>query len=98
MARYTSIPILKTVTGEQYYKGVIYPEIPRTDNDLYVITTYEDRFDLLANQFYQSPSLWWVIVAANPEYYNSMYAPIGFQIRIPANVAGVINNFNIVNQ
>ena len=56
MARYTSIPILKTVTGEQYYKGVIYPEIPRTDNDLYVITTYEDRFDLLANQFYQSPS------------------------------------------
>jgi hypothetical protein len=98
MARYTSIPILKTVTGEQYYKGVIYPEIPRTDNDLYVITAYEDRFDLLANQFYQSPSLWWVIAAANPEYYNSMYAPIGFQIRIPANVAGVINNFNIVNQ
>jgi hypothetical protein len=98
MARYTSIPILKTITGEQYYKGVIYPEIPRTDNDLYVITTYEDRFDLLANQLYQSPSLWWVIAAANPEYYNSRYAPIGFQIRIPANVAGVINNFNIVNQ
>ena len=47
MGRYTRTPILKNA-GTQYYKRVIYPEIPRSNQDIYVITTEGDRYDILA--------------------------------------------------
>jgi len=60
--RYQSIPVTKlNVTGSLYYQTNIYPTIQPTDTDYYVITTIEDRLDLLAYDFYQDSSLWWII-------------------------------------
>jgi hypothetical protein len=73
MGRYTRIPIKKSNTGSQYYKRVIYPNIPRSNQDLYVFTTDEDRYDLLALQYYKSSSLWWVISSANPSICRSKF-------------------------
>ena len=91
MGRYTRALILKDLSGRRYYRDNKYPEIPRSNNDLYVITTKEDRYDLLANQYFKNPSLWWIISAANPQYIGSMYPPPGIQLRIPANISFIQN-------
>jgi hypothetical protein len=87
MARYSRTNIIKNTEGKRYYNSKIYPEIPRSDNDLYVITSFGDRYDLLANRYYKNSSLWWVISSANPEYIGSLYPPIGIQLRIPADIS-----------
>ena len=95
MGRYSNTLIKKNEKGRRYYISNRYVEIPRNDNDLYVITTDEDRYDILANQYYNDASFWWVISSANPEYIGSMYPPSGVQIRIPSNLAFVLNALNI---
>jgi len=75
MGRYSNTLIQRNREGRRYYAANRYVEIPRSNNDLYVITTDEDRYDLLANQYYNDPSFWWVISSANPEYIGSMSYP-----------------------
>jgi hypothetical protein len=77
---------------------VIYPNIPRSNQDLYVFTTDEDRYDLLALQYYKASSLWWVISSANPQYVGaSLFPGGGVQIRIPFPIQDIINEFNALN-
>ena len=75
----------------------VYPTIAPTDSDYYVITTVEDRLDLLAFDFYQDASLWWVIASANALPGDSMYPPVGVQLRIPTNIQSILNTYNRVN-
>jgi len=98
MGRYTRTPILRNESGTQYYKRVIYPDIPRSNQDLYVSTTEDDRYDLLAFQYYKSASLWWVISAANPQYAGaSLFPGSGVQIRIPFPIQNILNEYNALN-
>jgi phage tail protein X len=84
--------------GKPLYVTTIYPEIPVSQNDTYVITGQGDRFDLLALQFYGDPSLWWIISIANPTLpQNSLYPPTGTQIRIPANSGLALIQYNNLN-
>jgi len=97
-SRYQNIPIEKlNVTGSQYYKNNVYPTIEPTNTDYYVITTVEDRLDLLAFDFYQDSSLWWVIASANALPGDSIYPPIGIQLRIPVNIQTILNSYNLQN-
>ena len=98
MGRYTSIRKRKDAEGTTFYRTVRYPEIPRSDQDTYVITQSGDRFDVLAEQYYKDSTLWWVISSANyGSEQNSYYPPIGVQLRIPSNVAGIIINYQKIN-
>ncbi len=64
--RYQNIQVAKSsVSGSQYYLNNVYPDIPLTNEDNYVITTLGDRLDLLAFDFYGDTSFWWVIASAN---------------------------------
>jgi len=106
MNRYKSIPRTK-IDGKVVYKTSRYPEIPLSENDIYVYTVRGDRFDVLAQQYYKNSSLWWIISIANtgnagtdlstnlPQ--NSLVIPEGLQIRIPADPLGVIEVFNTIN-
>jgi len=73
MNRYSTIQTVKNINenvgtlGDVYYKPNYYPEIPLREDDIYVLTDVGDRLDLLANQFYQDPSLYWIIACANPD-------------------------------
>jgi hypothetical protein len=97
-SRYQQIPVTKlNVTGSQYYETNIYPEIQPTNNDYYVITTAGDRLDLLAFDFYQDSSLWWVIASANALPGDSIFVPVGIQLRIPTDLQTVLNEYNLQN-
>lgn len=99
MRRYQNNKILPTDKNKRYYSTTKYPTIPLSLNDIYVYTTQGDRFDILAQQYYQDPSLWWVISSANRGLsQNSYYIPEGTQIRIPRNITEIISSFNALNE
>ena len=99
MNRYQNIPILSNEQGKKYYKNIKYPVIPLDVSDIYVITDAGDRFDILAKQYYNDSSLWWIISIANPELpQNSYYPPLGYQLRIPQNISSIISQYNQLNQ
>ena len=98
MNRYQNIPKTK-INGKLVYRTSRYPEVPLSINDVYVYTTQGDRFDTLAQQYYNNSSLWWVISIANTDKVNqsTIVIPEGLQIRIPSTYANVIQDFNIIN-
>jgi len=102
MRRYQDIDIFQNSSfrpGKRYLATVKYPEIPLSVNDIYVITQQNDRYDLLANQYYNDPTLWWVISIANANtlIQNSLIPPVGVQLRIPTDIQSILNNFNKLN-
>ena len=101
MSRYTNIPQTRNrdvKNGVRYYTNVFYPEIPLSENDIYVITTDGDRLDLLANEYYGEVSLYWIISTANDNLaQNSLHLPIGTQLRIPQDVTCIINSYEQLN-
>lgn len=97
-SRYQSIQKVKLgETGSMHYVNNVYPDIPPANNDYYVITTLGDRLDLLAYDFYQDSSLWWIIASANALPGDSIYPPIGMQLRIPINTESILVNYKKVN-
>ncbi len=99
MNRYQDIPVIKSATGKQIYATSRYPEIPLSENDIYVYTSQGDRYDLLALNYYGDSSLWWIIAAGNPNVdLMTLVIPEGVQIRIPGNFSQVISEFTLINQ
>jgi hypothetical protein len=97
MKRYENIKTLQSVEGKQYKTTTVYPDTPISENDYYIITTVGDRYDTLANQFYNDYTLWWVIAAANNSERASLIVEPGIQLRIPGNIDTILNNFDIAN-
>jgi hypothetical protein len=105
MDRYDNIPIIQTQPTVQYPKiiryreSVKYPDIPLSENDVYLYTIRGDRLDNLAYQFYKDSSLWWVLSVANPDLPNdSLYPTLGFQLRIPSDITKILRDFENLNQ
>ena len=97
--RYNKQDIIPSSAGNQYYKAKKYPPIPPTESDVYIVTVEGDRYDLIANTFYQDPSYWWVIPMANSNItFGSMFPAPGTQLRIPTDLNLVISLFNQANQ
>ena len=95
--RYDSNKEKKLKDGRVVYRTKIYPNIPKKDSDVYVVTQGGDRLDTLAYQFYKDSSLWWVIASANNHQRASLAVTPGIQLRIPADKSEAIRLFNEVN-
>ena len=93
-SRYTNNETKKLNDGRNVYRSRIYPEIPLSDNDIYVASETGDRLDTLAYQYYEDSSLWWIIASAN----NIHNAPFGLKdgtiLRIPQNYIEILVNFS----
>ena len=82
-----------------YFGTTKYPSPPLSSSDIYVITQANDRYDQLAQKHYGDSSLWWIISTANPNLkQNSYFPPVGIQIRIPQNIAAILNSFKQLNE
>ena len=105
MKRYATIKTLRNTNenvgtqGTVYYRDVRYPEIPLSESDIYVLTNFGDRLDLLANQFYDDVTLYWIISAANPNKvsFGSLFFNEGTQLRIPVNIGSIIDSYIEIN-
>ena len=96
--RYENIGIQKTQSGKVGYLPTKYPSLVPSNNDTYIVARAEDRLDLIAMDFYGDPTLWWVVAMANDLPGDSMYTPLGFQLRIPGNLSNALNAYNIENE
>ena len=95
--RYRNRPIQKTLSGKVGYLPTRYPSLVPSNEDYYIIARAEDRLDLIAFDFYGDSTLWWIIAMANDIPGDSMYPPLGFQLRIPNNSSDAIATYNRVN-
>ena len=103
MSRYTnayySRPVNLDVDNKRrYYDALLDPEIPRRNDDIYVITTIGDRLDQLAWEYYADSSLWFIIAAANTDLRkDSLYLEPGTQLRIPIDAQSVLSLYQAQN-
>lgn len=96
--RYKDIGQFLTSEGTRYRRNPIYPSLPAHEDDIYIITAAGDRYDTLALQFYNDPSLWWVIASANNFQKSSLNIESGVQLRIPGNKTAALKLFNDINK
>jgi len=98
-SRLRTLPV-RTLNRKRTYKALKYPEIPLSINDIYIITNDGDRLDLLANQFYQDVDMWWIIATANPGVVkrDTFNLKPGLEIRIPTDIQGIMQNFELLNK
>jgi hypothetical protein len=96
--RYITNDIKQTNNGVKYYKSKLYPKVPFTEDNVYIISTIGDRLDLLAYQYYKDPELWWIIYIANDNATKgSIFITPGLQIRIPIDINPIIQEYNQLN-
>ena len=95
--RYKTIALRTDSEGTRYKATTVYPSVAASEDDIYVIATGGDRYDILAHQFYGDQSLWWIIAAANNSKKSSFNIEPGKQLRIPANKDQILQDFRILN-
>jgi hypothetical protein len=97
MDRYQTISII-IVDKKPIFKTVRFPDIPLDENDIYVTSQFGDRYDLLADDYYQDTTLYWVISRANTHLnQNSLLIEPGETVRIPANISEIISQYKALN-
>lgn len=85
MSRYYKHKIEKTNTGKNIFELKPSPKFNDSDNDIVIITTAEDRLDLLAKRFYDDEKLWYVIAYNNNLTEIDLKLKEGTQLKIPSN-------------
>lgn len=95
--RYRNILVKKDKNNKRYYKPTIVPNVPIKDSDIFVYPLYGDRFDTLAQRYYQDPTLWWIIAKAN-EIGNGKISPNPeVKLRIPTEIDDILESIDNSN-
>ena len=82
MSRYEITRIIKDKKkGISKFGTTIYDDVPKINDDIYVIAQEGDRLDNLAFEYYGAQHLWWFIARANN--LKTMNVPAGTRLRIP---------------
>lgn len=97
--RYKTIKQIIDDKQRVYITNPIYPEIPTSETDVYIITSSTDRYDILASEYYGDSSLWWIISSANPTSNQTSLIPTtGIQLRIPLPFEQALDAFRNLNE
>jgi hypothetical protein len=101
MSRYSRIPIIKDPTTKiNRYSTVKYPSISLGSTDFYVYVTQGDRYDVMAQNYYNNSELWWVIPSSNPYLgFDTLYPAVGSQLRIPNpnRIPNIVSSYERLN-
>lgn len=89
----SSVVKLRIYNNKRIPETIFYPKIDKDDNDIYIITKENDRFDLLAYKYYNDSTFWWIIAKANNIFNGSLFIEPGIQLRIPTNIDLIIKNY-----
>jgi|TARA_R110000744_G_scaffold262169_1_gene376700 hypothetical protein len=88
--RYKNNKIQKDRNNVRYYKPTIVPNIPIKDTDIFVYPLYGDRFDSMAQRYYEDSNLWWIIAKAN-NISGGKISPNPLQkLRIPTEIEPIL--------
>lgn len=81
---FTTTPIYDLGGGNIVF-GLMQPAVVPNDSDeLWAVPSAGvPRLDLLANEFYGTPQLWWVLASVNNILDPLVSVPLGTKIRVP---------------
>ena len=82
MGRYDTIQVNKNSNKKRYYKSIIYPVIEQLSSDIFIIAKETDRLDIMAHDYYNDDTLYWIIALCN-NIYGSIFVIPGMQLCIP---------------
>lgn len=95
--RYRNNIIKKDRDNIRYYKPRIVPNIPIKDSDIFVYPVYGDRFDTMAQRYYENSNLWWIIAKAN-EISDGRISPDPLvKLRIPTEIEDILQSISEAN-
>ena len=95
--RYKGNTIRKDKNNIRYYKPRIIPNIPIKDTDIFAYPIYGDRYDTMAQRYYDDSNLWWIIVKAN-DISDGKIAPDPLKkLRIPTEIDDILQSISQVN-
>ena len=90
--RYKGNIVKRDKDNNRYYKPRIIPNIPIKDTDIFVYPIYGDRFDTMAQRYYEDSNLWWIIVKAN-EISDGRIAPDPLKkLRVPTEIDDILDS------
>lgn len=97
--RYSEISVkIDNDTNKRVVKSTVYPPIPRSLDDIYLMTTVGDRLDLLAKKYYGDVGYWWILAEANGLGKGNLTLPVGTQLRVPKNISTILADYRALNQ
>ncbi len=95
--RYKGNIVKRDKDNNRYYKPRIIPNIPIKDTDIFVYPIYGDRFDTMAQRYYEDSNLWWIIVKAN-EISDGRIAPDPLKkLRVPTEIDDILESISQAN-
>lgn len=83
MNRYRFTPRIDTTKQTRYYLSTLPVTIPTEEVPFVYLSVAGDRLDTIANAFYRTPTLWWVIARANKLANGSIAVEAGTPLYIP---------------
>ena len=90
--RYDTAKIRKDKNGTRYYKPTVVPNVPIKDSDIFVYPVYGDRFDTMAQRYYNDSTLWWIIAKANELSKGQISADPLKKLRIPTEIDDILES------
>tara|TARA_B100002019_G_scaffold270652_1_gene264400 strand:+ start:139 stop:441 length:303 start_codon:yes stop_codon:yes gene_type:complete len=100
MSRYIDTRIKRNKDLNRVYSYTLYPKIPIKNSDVFIAPTYGTRLDILANEYYKDPTLWWIIAQANGiKGFTALYTEnFKGQLRIPTEIQDILDEFSLMNR
>ena len=100
MSRYIDTRIKRNKDLNRVYSYTLYPKIPIKNSDIFIAPTYGTRLDILANEYYKDPTLWWIIAQANGiKGFTALYTEnFKGQLRIPTEIQDILDEFSLMNR
>jgi len=90
--RYKTAKVKKDKNGTRYYKPTVVPNVPIKDSDIFVYPVYGDRFDIMAQRYYNDSTLWWIIAKANELSKGQISADPLKKLRIPTEIDDILES------
>ena len=90
--RYDSAKVRRNKDGTRYYKPTIVPNIPIKDSDIFVYPVYGNRFETIAQRYYNDSTLWWIIAKANELSRGEISADPLKKLRIPTEIDDILES------
>ena len=87
MSRYDNVEKIQNKNVTTIWTSYL-PKFKEDNSDVLLIATEGDRCDLISQEYYGTPELWWYIASANNLSSNNIEA--GTQLRVPVSIENAI--------
>ena len=97
-SRYSIMNKTTNTNGDRVLKSTLYPDIPKHENDIYVVTQLGDTLYAIAKNYYGSVNYYWIIAQGNVGIGNGTQdLPPGVQLRIPQDLENILKDYQDLN-